>query len=83
MAADRTGGPAFPGQWMDRDSTGEQVVREQWSGLSLRDWFAGQAIAVVNENFAPLGDEGDWAHWVAKTAYAVADAMLAEREKGA
>ena len=37
----KDGGPAFPGQWIDRDSTGEQVVRESYPGMSLRDWFAG------------------------------------------
>jgi hypothetical protein len=37
------GGPAFPWRYMDRDSMGEEVTREQGEGMSLRDWFAGQA----------------------------------------
>lgn len=43
-------------------------------GMSLRDYFAGQAIsALIREK--PLGDPGMVAHW----AYAQADAMLVER----
>jgi len=39
------GGPAFPGQWYDfQPCTGDQVVREQWSGMSLRDYFAAKAM---------------------------------------
>lgn len=35
------GGPAFPGQWYDfQPCTGEQVVREQWGGMSLRTYAA-------------------------------------------
>ena len=35
------GGPAFPGQWYDfQPLTGEQVVREQWGGMSLRQYAA-------------------------------------------
>ena len=44
-------------------------------GLSLRDWFAGKALARL---VAP----GNEAEWVVKAAYGYADAMLAEREKG-
>ena len=77
----KDGGSAFPGQWMDfQPGTGEQVVREQWAGMSLRDWFAGMSIAAINENFAPTDDK-DWASWVARCAYEVADAMIAERNK--
>lgn len=39
------GGPAFPWKYMDRDSTGQEVTREQGEGMSLRDWFAGQILA--------------------------------------
>jgi hypothetical protein len=35
------GGPAFPFDWVDfQPTTGDQVVREQFSGMSLRDHFA-------------------------------------------
>jgi len=46
--------------------------------ISLRDWFAGQAleklIATDHEWFYPP-------HELAKRAYILADAMIAEREK--
>ena len=46
------------------------------SGMTLRDWFAGQAMS---QTFVPvgypIGEE------VAKVAYEIADAMLAEREQ--
>ena len=43
MSTPNDGGPAFPLHWMDfQPATGDQVVREQFPGMSLRDWFAGQ-----------------------------------------
>ena len=73
----KDGGQAFPGQWMDfQPGTGEQVVREQWPGMSLRDWFAGMAVA----GFASKHDHGK-ADVYAIDAYRIADAMIAERDK--
>lgn len=47
-------------------------------GVSLRDWFAGQALAAViqKRNYA-LNAEREWV----SDAYRIADRMLAEREK--
>ncbi len=45
-------------------------------GMSLRDYFAGQALAETAHP-ATTGD----AERAAKQAYAIADAMLKEREK--
>ena len=49
-------------------------------GKSLRDWFAGQALVGNLANHECVWKEypGD----IAKDCYALADAMLAEREKG-
>lgn len=67
------GGPAFPGQpWPNK--TG---VYEKAPGMSLRDWFAGQALGGSlggSHSFPP-------ALVVAQFAYEYADAMLAERSK--
>jgi len=51
------------------------------SGMSLRDYFAGQALAgLVSQPEA--GSCGDWTdNQVAEWSYKFADAMLAEREK--
>lgn len=50
-------------------------------GMTLRDHFAGQAIAPIIALLGRIGD-GDvpW-ELVAKSAYGLADAMLAERNK--
>ena len=65
-----TGGPAFPRAGDD------QTFAEQ--GMTLRDWFAGQALSgmTANSAVAPASSE-DWAHG----AYELADAMIAERAK--
>lgn len=45
--------------------------------LSLRDWFAGQALTGLLANNDVAGDPGDFA----ASAYRVADAMMAERSR--
>jgi hypothetical protein len=44
--------------------------------MSLRDWFAGQALAASGIQSC-IHSDSDWA---ARVAYDVADAMLKERE---
>lgn len=60
------GGPAFPspqcGDWSPE------------YGMSLRDWFAGQALAGMMAS-----DDGSTPENVAAEAYEIADAMLAAR----
>jgi len=59
------GGPAFPIQCH---------LSDHHHGLSLRDYFAGQVLAMLAQM--------DWEpERVALFAYEVADKMLAEREK--
>ncbi len=57
-------------------------------GMSLRDWFAGQALAgmlastmSVNDGHEPTYLPWSEAASAARQAYEVADAMLVEREK--
>ena len=54
--------------------TGPESV---WAGMTLRDYFAGQALAGLASLTPPTPEEQ--AHW----AYTYADAMLAERQKEA
>lgn len=49
------------------------------NGMSLRDWFAGQALAGAMTS-VPGPGFADWSYY-AGAAYAIADAMLAERVK--
>ncbi len=91
------GGPAFPVQ-IDTvahytESSGEvggiaTVVKH--SGMSLRDWFAGQALAGLlashrqGDNWPgkPAARQGvEPQHVIARGAYDIADAMLAAREE--
>ena len=59
------GGPAFPAPY-NNDGV----------GMSLRDWFAGQALAGL---LAGRGSAGDKAPNWANGSYAIADAMLKAR----
>lgn len=73
-----TGGPAFP----DPGRAQSAKQREQLTdvGMTLRDYFAAKAMPQL----ISLCQDGDgaWSHdVVAQNAYALADAMLAEREK--
>lgn len=63
------GGSAFP-------AVGNKMPGHfEHHGMTLRDYFAGQALA--NPSVCAFDDE-----WPQKTAYGFADAMLAERKKG-
>lgn len=71
------GGPAFP----RLESLHGNHVRvpdyraESVGGMSLRDYFAGQAITGIGAT--PVREVDEAANW----AYQMADAMLAERAK--
>ena len=76
VAVSRDGGPAFP------------VERGRSDGMSLRDWFAGQVLAglaarmdhlTVRKYAGVLSDQAEGREAIA--AYALADKMLAERDK--
>lgn len=65
------GGPAFPHHFTP-DSIGD------CSGMTLRDYFAAKAMQGMLS--APYNAASDQ-YMTARDAYAVADAMLKEREK--
>jgi hypothetical protein len=71
------GGSAFP---QSRVQVGEDnsLVETVTGGMSLRDWFAGQALAGLVRSEQPDG----FPAWVghALDAYALADAMLEARK---
>lgn len=78
------GGPAFPAQIGGSDNAqigfeGEVIqpgMRAQYSGMTLRDYFAAKAMpALLSVMVSPIPED------VAMWAYKHADAMLAERAK--
>jgi hypothetical protein len=64
------GEPAYP-----------SVLPGSYVGMSLRDYFAGQALAGYCASQHPAVTQRGTA-WVVEHAYIAADAMLTEREKG-
>lgn len=70
-----TGGPAFPSA---------DFEQHEYTGMTLRDWFAGQAMTTM---FYPAimesirTDVDLNCDKVAEFAYLMADAMLSQREK--
>ena len=74
------GGPAFP-----RVGEGFGNPRYDAAGMSLRDYFAGQALpAVITATSAgqhrPMRDDGlDLVRSMARDAYEIADAMIEAR----
>jgi hypothetical protein len=87
MSRAPNGGSAFPGSYandsdMNATAPDGQLVPPgssvQMDGMSLRDWFAGQALAGLTAcpNCPKDFDE----HHMAASAYELADAMLAARK---
>jgi hypothetical protein len=70
MSNTNTGGPAFPSHHDDE-------IGYPAKGMTLRDYFAGQALASVNLG---IGVTDDFYSRTAKHCYALADAMLKARE---
>jgi hypothetical protein len=56
---------------------GQQVEAIYQRGMTLRDYFAGQALASINLG---IGVTDDFYSRTAKHCYALADAMLKARE---
>ena len=74
--ADQDGGPAFP----ESGPRGQAIGGE---GMSLRDWFAGRALAglLSNPSLVHTGSGPAGPPHFAAAVYELADALLAERDK--
>jgi len=96
MSEVNTGGPAFPETRvvLEQQQGGVHAVKTYLPGLTLRDYFAGQAMqgnlatGVMDKcwasNFYKLPDDeltDKLFKMVAMTAYMHADAMLKERDE--
>ena len=71
------GGPAFPCQ--ELNGQGDPIMAMQF-GLSIRDWFAGQALGHIPELLA-VAEENASCWNIAKHAYQIADAMMTARKE--
>lgn len=78
MSAINDGGPAFPKFGMNAWDKPQTIS----AGMSLRDWFAGQALAGIIAFPGTIeGDANKRNDVLSRLSYALADAMLAERAK--
>lgn len=82
------GGPAFPGKVFSHyevtatyrgQPVSKQAIYTETPGMSLRDYFAAQALTGICSNDWALNNKttNDCADW----AYQMADSMLVERAK--
>lgn len=76
--SEHDGGPAFP-EAIAVGPAGD--VYPGFSGMTLRDWFAGQALIAISRLWkGNIGDfDNESADRTALAAYRLADAMLAAR----
>ena len=73
------GGPAFPNPALANESFQPYC---DMSGMTKREWFAGQALPAVYESCVETrsSKEGEtWCQMVARESYEMADAMIADR----
>jgi hypothetical protein len=73
----KDGGPAFPHAQRLWDNDAQSWAVHSVGGMTLRDWFAGQALVGMRSVNAHASSE-----LTAKLCWSDADAMLAAREKG-
>ncbi len=88
MSERDTGGPAFPSldiyEGYNRDRNEYEVKSETTCGMTMRDWFAGQALiglaASMNSAMRRKYTDGVADGREARLAYRIADAMLNARD---
>lgn len=85
----KDGGPAFPLDNWDTTKWPEGTPADFGVGMTLRDWFAGQALIGLCSNSGGPFQANELSGWamvncdedfVARQSFALADAMLAARE---
>jgi hypothetical protein len=73
------GGPAYPQPAIDNQGRVDYALEMGWGGMTLRDYFAAQAIAGLLVH--AVEPYGVYAEALAAAAYGMADAMIAQRGK--
>ena len=79
MSTIKDGGPAFPVHSVSWKEKGEDCVAIGTHGMTLRDYFAGQALAGLSAQTAFATEPSET---LASWSYQQADAMLAARKEG-
>lgn len=81
----RDGDPAFPRSYSEQQPGDRVECMYAQDGMSLRDWLAGQALAIIADHpswDAMQADGGKTiAAHIAHVCYLLADAMLEQRKK--
>ncbi len=75
------GGPAFPQNYIDRGNGMTPSYAFGEGGISIRDWFAGQALIGWLASFAGDSAPHIKSSDIAAECYDFADAVLKERSK--
>ena len=70
------GGPAYPSGKSEK--TGYENTLPYYEGMTLRDWFAGQALGHIPA-LLDANEKNKSVKQIAEWSYQVADAMLAAR----
>lgn len=80
MTTKDSGGPAFPTENYDNMMRDRAVG---FTGMTLRDWFAGENAAAIIGGLtaSQTNTAAEHAALIARSAYQLADAMIAERAK--
>lgn len=91
MSTKTNGGPAFPSKV---EPSAQELAygykTQQFTGMTLRDYFAAKALVAlfaceanprVGREVEPYNSGEAHREYTAREAYAIADAMLAERAK--
>jgi hypothetical protein len=81
MSAYDDGGPAYPVAPHSEDDGVTMISRPGHPGMSLRDWFAGKALANGWRQMFTDPDEGVSYEDIARYCFEMAEAMMAERER--
>lgn len=80
MSTIKDGGSAYPVPGLNGLPNGEFI--HPWPGMTLRDYFAAKAMQALIESRSIEYENGFYAEGVvAYSAYAMADAMLRDRDQ--
>lgn len=76
------GGPAFPFEYLAHDGSLHPPEKMVHAGMTLRDYFAGQALNGLTHELAIQLSDGSTTAYdsIAEIAYLVADSMLKARQ---